>query len=323
MSLEREHSSALAPLAIFCYNRPKLLKQTIEAVLKNDLAQHTEVYFFIDGIKSEADISANDEVKALVSGVCGFLKKYVIEREKNFGLKQNITTGISNLLKKYESVIVLEDDILTSKCFLQFMNEALQMYAGDDRVCQISGYSYIGKYFAESESRQYYFLKGGDCLAWATWKESWAIYSDDSTSLLADIQKAKRLYEFDRCGNDKCSVMLRENIWRQHSWAINWYASTFLKGALTLYPIDSMAIHVTDATELGTNYKPKYQDPLAVEMCHQYEPLRPRPGDVDSDGEHFHHLFLQQYRRSRSRGIRNWMRKLIKRLVSGFGRWRR
>ena len=52
----------------------------------------------------------------------------LIFRNKNFGLKKNITLGISEIISKYKRVIVLEDDLILSRNFLLYMNSGLNFY---------------------------------------------------------------------------------------------------------------------------------------------------------------------------------------------------
>ena len=57
------------------------------------------------------------------------------------GLAHSIISGVSDVVKKHEKAIVLEDDLVTTSNFLDFMNQALDFYIGDDSVFSISGYS--------------------------------------------------------------------------------------------------------------------------------------------------------------------------------------
>ena len=43
----------LAPLILFVYNRPWHTQQTVEALLKNDLAAESDLFIFADGAKTE------------------------------------------------------------------------------------------------------------------------------------------------------------------------------------------------------------------------------------------------------------------------------
>ena len=49
--------------------------------------------------------------------------------------------GVSKVLKSKRSAIILEDDLLVSKYFISFMNEALIYYKDNTKIWSISGYS--------------------------------------------------------------------------------------------------------------------------------------------------------------------------------------
>lgn len=48
-------------------------------------------------------------------------------------------------MNEYGKIIVVEDDILTSPYFLNYMNDALDMYERDEDVACISAYKYPKK----------------------------------------------------------------------------------------------------------------------------------------------------------------------------------
>ena len=49
-------------------------------------------------------------------------------KEKNFGTKKNIVNAINETFKKFNKIIVIEDDLILSKSFLYFMNFCLNNY---------------------------------------------------------------------------------------------------------------------------------------------------------------------------------------------------
>ena len=156
------------PIALFTYNRISTLKETLISLKKNYLADKTSLFIFSDGPKNLEDSSLIFEIREYIRNFIGFKKIILIEREFNLGLSKNIVTGIDHVLKENNTVIVLEDDIVTSKYFLTFMNDALIKFEDCESVCQISGYSYLEKYSNKYELDETYFIKGGDCMAWAT-----------------------------------------------------------------------------------------------------------------------------------------------------------
>ncbi len=227
----------LAPITLFVYNRPEHTKRTVEALQRNTLAKESDLFIFSDGAKNEESKKGVAEVRNLIKTVSGFKNVNVIERSENLGLARSIITGVTDIVNKYGSVIVLEDDLLTSPYFLKYMNDALTLYENENRVVSIHGYVYpVKKALPET-----FFLRGSDCWGWATWKRGWKLFEQDGKKLLKKLEKEKLLREFDFDGTYDFSGMLKRQIQGQNdSWAILWYASTFLAGVLTLYPGTSL-----------------------------------------------------------------------------------
>ena len=130
----------LAPIALFVYNRQWHTHQTIEALQKNDLADESELFVFSDGPRSEADRGKVQAVREHLNAITGFKKVSVIEKDKNLGLAQSIIAGVTEIVNKFGHIIVLEDDLITSPYFLQFMNEALEFYENEDKVISMHAY---------------------------------------------------------------------------------------------------------------------------------------------------------------------------------------
>jgi len=132
----------LSPIVLFVYNRPEHTKKTIEALQKNELAKDSELFIYYDGPKNEDIKEKVNEVREYIKGIQGFKKITIIERDKNFGLANNMIQGVSEIFNTFEKVIVLEDDLVTSKYFLKFMNSTLEFYNGIDKIFVVSGYSH-------------------------------------------------------------------------------------------------------------------------------------------------------------------------------------
>lgn len=173
------------------------------------------------------------------------------EAETNQGLRTSIVNGVTRLTNSYGRAIVLEDDIIVSPFFLDFMHAALDAYEDDDRVCQISGYFVPHK----DHLPEYGFLRAPASWGWATWRDAWRHYSDDAEGLLKQIEP--RAEEFDLGGIYSNTETLRKNVTGEfNTWAVRWYASNFLQGGLTLYPRQSYTRNIgfdVDGTNCQSN----------------------------------------------------------------------
>lgn len=241
----------LAPIILFVYNRPQHTLSTIKALKQNYLAEGSEIYIFSDGFKNESDKRKVDEVRSIIKGITGFKRISVIEREKNIGLANSVISGVTEIINKFGKVIVLEDDLVTSPYFLQYMNEALELYEKEENVISIHGYIYPIK----RELPETFFIKGADCWGWATWKRGWDLFEPDGRKLLNQLKENNLFNDFDLGGSVKNIKMLKKQIAKKNdSWAIRWHASAFIKNKLTLYPGKSLVKNIGTDGE-GTHAK--------------------------------------------------------------------
>ena len=240
----------LAPIVLFVYNRPQHTRQTVEALKQNELANQSDLFVFSDGPKSVSDKAKVDEVREYIHNIKGFRSINITERPHNLGLAESIITGVTEIVNKFGRVIVLEDDLVTSAHFLKFMNEALNLYENEPQVISIHGYTYPVK----GKLPETFFLRGADCLGWATWKRGWDLFEVDGERLLTELKARKLTRQFDFDGAYRYTLMLKlQIVGLGNSWAIRWYAAAFLRERLTLYPGSSLVRHIgNDGT--GANY---------------------------------------------------------------------
>ncbi|KAF0811509.1 hypothetical protein IGB42_04041 [Andreprevotia sp. IGB-42] len=228
----------LAPVALFVFARPAHTRQTLDALLANDLASKTDLIVYSDGARAGADETAVQEVRDLIRALRGFKSVTLIERPRNYGLASNIISGVTETLNQFGQIIVLEDDLVTSPHFLDFMNQGLAKYRDKEKVASIHGYCYPVK----DPIPELFFLRGADCWGWATWSRAWDCFESNGTKLLAELKQRDLIKEFDRGISYRVySKMLKKQIaGRNNSWAIRWHASTFLNGMYTLYSRESL-----------------------------------------------------------------------------------
>jgi hypothetical protein len=228
----------LAPIALFVYNRPDHTLQTLEALYRNKLSNESILYIFADGAKIGSDVKMLDNIRKtrdVIKSKLWCKDVIIIERNENLGLAKSIITGVSEIVNKYGKIIVLEDDILPCIGFLEYMNNALELYENTLNVGCIHAWNFYMDTTSCVEST--FFLRGGDCWGWGTWSRSWQLFNEDSNYLLSEIRREKLEFEFDMKGNFKFLEMLEEQeSGRINSWAIRWYASLFLKDMYCLHP---------------------------------------------------------------------------------------
>lgn len=224
-----------APIALFTYNRADHTQRAVESLLKNAEAKFSDLFIFSDGPKTPEKKAGVEENRKYIHTISGFKSISIIEREKNWGLANSLIAGITEVINKYGKVIVVEDDLILSPYFLQFMNEGLEKYKDDDRVGTITGFVPPIK----DKLPETFFLKYFQCWGWATWKRAWDLLETDARPLLKGLRFKKTKFDVGggvgNYGNLYC-----QKVGLVDSWYLRYYASLFLKDKLSLYPGRSM-----------------------------------------------------------------------------------
>jgi len=248
-----------APIAYFAFNRPHHATRTLTALAANRRASDTDLHIFVDGPRHESERALVDEVLEVARAATGFRSVSVEARDRNYGLFASITEGVSNLVSAAGRVIVVEDDILVSPYFLDYMNDALDRYQDDSRVGSIHAYSPPINGLPD-----YFFLRGADCWGWATWKDRWALFDADASSLLHALVSNRLLSSFCAAhGSQSLLYLARRVRGRNASWAILWHASLFLAGRLTLHPGASFVQNIgNDGSGVHAAASPVYHTDL-------------------------------------------------------------
>jgi hypothetical protein len=199
--------------------------------LKNSLASESSLFIYADGAKDRTQQEAVNEVRNYIRSIQGFKQITLMERSENWGLARNIINGVTTQVNRYGKVIVLEDDLVVAPYFLQFMNDALEVYKNEPRVGHIQACDFT----QDSSLPATFLIKWTGSWGWATWDRAWKHFNPNGNELLQELEERKLTHVFDFNGKYGFTRMLRRQIeGKNNSWAIRWNASLFLKDILSL-----------------------------------------------------------------------------------------
>jgi hypothetical protein len=131
-----------APIVLFAYDRPGHTRRTLEALAANGGAAESDLVIYSDGPKEPGNADSVRAVREYLKTVNGFKSVDVVERERNLGLANSVIAGVTEVLSGSRSVVVMEDDLLTTRNFLAFVNSALAVYEQRSDVFSVTGYNY-------------------------------------------------------------------------------------------------------------------------------------------------------------------------------------
>lgn len=233
----------LAPICLFTYNRLKETQLTVEALQCNNLAPLSELYIFSDGPKEERDALKVDRVRNYIKSITGFKIVQIIESQTNNGLANSIINGVTRIINQYEKVIVLEDDLMTSKNFLDFMNQAIDYYTNNEKIFSISGYSMNLPSLKIMDKDIYYGYRASSW-GWGTWKNRWETIDWEVRDYSSFIWNPIKQLKFMRAGSDMPYMLWKQMNGKIDSWAIRWCYDQFKKELFTVFPTKSKLVNI-------------------------------------------------------------------------------
>ena len=226
----------LAPIVIFVFNRPTHTKATLQSLINNYLAKESHLFIFSDAPRQDSDYGAVSEVRHLIRSISGFKTITIIERERNFGLANSIIDGVSSVINSYGKIIVLEDDIITSPAFLNFMNVLLDYYNLDKKIWHISGWNYPISCEGLGDVFPWRLM---NCWGWATWSDRWNHFQKNPKDLIRSMSFA-RISKFNLDGgNDFWGQVVNNFSGKLNTWAIFWYSTIYTNDGLCINPANT------------------------------------------------------------------------------------
>lgn len=261
------YNNPIAPIIVFVYNRPEHARSTLKAIAKNELASQSVLFIYADGPKSNAtqeQIQKINKTREVIRKQQWCKEVYIIESDHNKGLAKSIISGVTEIVNNYGKVIVLEDDIVTSRGFLTYMNEALELYEKDEKVMHVSGYMYPH----HKNLPETFFFNVPLCWGWATWSRAWKYFISDSKHLFDHFEKSGSWKQFNAFGGKVLQRQLERNIdGRLNTWFVKWHASVMIREGLTLYPRKSLIENIGyDSTGMHGEMSEAYKDEIVEQI---------------------------------------------------------
>jgi len=272
-------TATLAPVVVFAYNRPLHLQRTLDALAACRLADRTDVHVFADGPRKPAAAEAVDDVRRVLAkeALAGRFASFQFQAsEVNLGLANSIIRGVGQVIAAHGRVIVMEDDLLVSADFLEFMNDCLVFYAADPSVGAVTGFSPLAS-LPPSYRDDVYLTYRNSSQGWGTWARVWERidWTAAGAERLAGDLGLRRA--FNREGNDRYDRLRRQLAGRIDSWSIRFGLSLFLQGMGTVYPaVNRIANIGYDGTGIHSGVGAPKNEVIA-EAAYRLRPLSVSP----------------------------------------------
>lgn len=248
-----------AAVAMFVYNRLDNVQITMKHLLANSQAAETDLYVFSDGGKDEVSWIFVNEVRDFlhktqktVEATGALRSMTIIERPENFYLERNIMEGIAYVLERHETIVVLEDDIMTSPYFLEYMNQAFDLYRDVPKVMHVSGFTNLDILNDAAQQRPFYFTPHMSGWGWGTWRDRWQKHFQhfDTRQQALEGLTEKDLDAMQYGGVFPCMKSLDKN---PIPWDVCWEMAIYRAGGLCLTPAHTLVRNV--GLNNGTHFR--------------------------------------------------------------------
>ena len=254
------------PVLLIGYNRPDKFTSLINSLR---ISAPKTVLIAIDGPKQNSQDDAfmvNATIETIES--IDWTKNIVSRISKqNLGLKQSISSAVSWALSEYGECIVLEDDVVIGKEFIDYAKYSLDKYREARKIFQINGYSQVPLNDLSNLSSNSRISRYPSSCAWATWNDRWNFYDDQlewaKSVTLSDLKAI--------VGTNTGAVKWKLNFadalnHRIDSWATRWLASIWSNDGYVISPNRSLVEYRGRNSGTHTRTIPKWNEPSILDL---------------------------------------------------------
>lgn len=229
----------MSPICLFVYKRYETTKLMLESLLACPECKDSELYVFMDEARNDDEAKAVERVRRLFDNLQGFKKVNLFPARMNKGMANSVIDGVTKVLQEHDDIIVLEDDLVVSPDFLQFMNAALKTYKDRSDIWSISGYTPRLQELEGDGRNGVFVVPRAQCWGWATWSDRWETVDWEVSDFSRLAQSKELRKEFDKGGNDLFRTLEMERRERIESWAVRWAYAAAKQSRWTVNPMQS------------------------------------------------------------------------------------
>jgi len=232
----------LAPIILFCFKRIDTLTECVKNLKLCPESANSDLYIYSDAARNDQEYNQVYDVRNFIKNIDGFKSISIIERDVNMGVDYNIIYGIKDISTKFDSFIVVEDDLIVSSEFLTFLNEGLNYFHNKNEILTISAFNYIKIPFRYKWDC--YFTGRSNPWGWATWSHKikevdWEV-SDRKIFLNSKITQK----QFNYWGSDLSRMLKNTLSGKIKAWDIRLDYFMFKNKKITVYPCKNMVINI-------------------------------------------------------------------------------
>ena len=239
--------------AIICvgYNRPDSMKALLDSVSRAEYGSYyVDLIVSIDRGKRHKEVAEVAQDAEWNHG-----KKIIHEQPERIGLKKHILL-CGDYSASYDAIVVLEDDLIVSPHFFEYVVQTVAKYDNDTRISGISLYKHL---FHPGARRLFEPDNNGFDVYLMQFAQSWGqCWTNRMWRDFRDWYDANEEISFT---DKKC---IPENIraWDDHSWLKYYMLYNVINNKYYIYPYVSLTSNTSSSGQHNAGNNNDYQVPL-------------------------------------------------------------
>lgn len=163
------------PVAVIGFVRSDVLRATLNNLSQAYGVLDRVIYVYLSAPRNPQEAEKASAVKRLVEEFKSsrLPNIVIVERDQNNGAGKNIRQAVTDTVDIGGRAIIIEDDVLVSRTFLDYMDSALDMYENDKRIWCINGYKNPYMNIPRSYKHDVYLSKRNMAWGWGIWRDRW------------------------------------------------------------------------------------------------------------------------------------------------------
>jgi hypothetical protein len=243
------------PVLLIGFNRPEFLRDRIIELSRMPIRK---LYISLDGG------SAANQVE--MSAVCNWAQERlknidqleIIQHKTNLGLVMHITSTVSDLLKKYSHIIIVEDDVALADSFYNNIINGFNIQIENQKIGIVGGFSAVNlsniKIIRNKWRESPYSIIWG----WGCSSETWNGYNYklNPNTLLNTLNESETWQKLSSFQKQTWHARFQKSINNPNrTWDIQLQYLSFVKNFVNIYPISALTKNVGYFDKRSTNTK--------------------------------------------------------------------
>lgn len=158
------------PVLYITFARPEYASKSFAAIRN---AKPKKLYFYSNKARDEKpdEVARNKEVRSFVEQIDWDCEVITWFREEHVDVFTSLWGAIDWVFAKEERAIIIEEDVVTSLAFFDYVDKLIGKYENNENVWIISGNNACPEYSPNNLS--YFPTRFPDIYGWASWKNRW------------------------------------------------------------------------------------------------------------------------------------------------------